>query len=127
MTAYSILKAIHMDFAMLSIVGFMLRGFWMLRGSSLLQNKLVKVLPHVVDTVFLLSGIGVVLSLDVSLFGQAWLLTKVVLLFAYIGLGTLALKGKTMPVRLFGLIAAVLTFVYIIGIAINKTPLSWFA
>jgi uncharacterized membrane protein SirB2 len=46
----------------------------------------------------------------------------------YIGVGTVAIKrGKTPRTRAVAAIIAVAIFLYIVGIAMNKTPLSWFA
>ena len=60
--------------------------------SDLLQRRLVKVLPHIIDTVFLLSGIGLILVLHLNVLQQGWLLTKIAALVLYIVLGMLALR-----------------------------------
>lgn len=93
----------------------------------MLQLKAVKILPHIVDTVFLLSGISLAFYISASLFGQAWLLCKIFLLIVYILFGTLAFKSTNKKVKTTAFMAAVLTFIYIAGIAITKQPLSWFS
>jgi len=50
---YLILKAIHIVAAMTTISGFLLRGYWMLTESDKLQHRVTRIVPHVVDTVFL--------------------------------------------------------------------------
>ena len=48
MAMYSVLKLVHVSAAIISISGFLLRGLWMLRGSTLLKHRLVRVLPHII-------------------------------------------------------------------------------
>jgi hypothetical protein len=56
MTGYIFFKHIHMTAAVASGAFFMLRGLWMMQESSLFNAKLVKVLPHVIDTILLVSA-----------------------------------------------------------------------
>lgn len=128
MRMYETLKLLHLSFAILTLTGFMLRAFWMIQGSALLQHRLVRVLPHIVDTLFLTSGIGLILVMHLQVMQNSWLLVKIAALVVYILLGTVALKrGPTMSVRLAAFAAAFLTFVYIAGVALNKSALSWLA
>jgi uncharacterized membrane protein SirB2 len=53
---YLLLKQVHVVCASLSIAGFALRGALMLRASLLLQSRLARVAPHIVDTVLLASA-----------------------------------------------------------------------
>ena len=57
MISFQLLKSIHLTCAVLSISGFLLRGFWMIKNSPLLQHRLTKILPHIVDTLLLASAI----------------------------------------------------------------------
>jgi len=57
MSLYLAIKYIHMLTALLSISGFILRGIWMLQSSPMLQRPLVRRLPHVNDTLLLLSAL----------------------------------------------------------------------
>ena len=123
---YLILKAIHVIAAMTTISGFLLRGYWMLSGSEKLQHRATRIVPHVVDTVFLLSGIAMVWMLHLNPFTQPWLIAKFTGLIAYILLGTFAIKrGRTRQVRIIALVGAVSVFAYIAGVALTKSPLSW--
>lgn len=125
---YSTLKTIHVGFAILTISGFMLRGFWMLTRDSKLDHVIVRVLPHVVDTAFLITGIWLVMLLRLKFMNQGWLLAKLAALVLYIVLGVIALRrGPTMKIRAAAFIAACACFAYIVGAALNKTPLSWLA
>lgn len=114
--------------ATLTICGFILRGFWMLSDSPNLQHPLVRILPHVVDTVFLLAGIGLIVTLHLPVLLPGWLQIKIVALLVYIVLGTIALKrGKTKRIRLTAFVLALLTFAYVVGVALNKSGASWLA
>jgi len=126
--AYLILKYLHVVTAVVSIVGFILRGRWMLRESAMLQHRAVRIAPHIVDSAFLLSGIAMLWLLHLNPLKQAWLLAKFAGLIAYIVLGTIALKrGPTLQVRTIAFIAAVSVFAYVAGVALAKSPLSWLA
>ena len=123
---YETLKLIHIGTAVLTISGFVLRGYWMLSGSPKLQMKLVRIAPHIIDTVFLLSGIALIVTLHIPPLSQNWLLMKFVALAAYILLGTIALgRGKTMRARTTAFVLALATFAYIVGVALSKSTASW--
>jgi uncharacterized membrane protein SirB2 len=125
---YSTLKLIHISAAILTISGFVLRGYWMLSGSPKLQLKLTKILPHILDTIFLASGIALLVTLHLPLLSQAWLMTKIAALLVYIVLGAIALgRGKTLRARTTAFMLALATFAYIYGVAISKSTVSWFA
>lgn len=125
---YLVLKNVHVSLAILSISGFLLRAYWMSQDSPKLKQRVVRVLPHVVDAAFLVSGIGLVLSLQLQLMQSPWLVAKLAALVAYVVLGSIALKrGRTLRIRLIVLVFAVLSFAYIVGVAISKSPASWFA
>jgi uncharacterized membrane protein SirB2 len=123
---YLPLRSAHMTCAALSILGFVIRYIWMLRESALLQKRAVKIVPHIVDTLLLLSAIGLV---GVVGFGPnaAWLSAKIVGLIAYIVLGTLALKrGRTKTARaVFGLLA-IIVFAFVASVARTHNPLGFF-
>ncbi len=125
---YLTLKFVHISFAILSIAGFTLRGIWMFRKSTILDLAIVRIAPHVVDTAFLLTGIWLAVLLQLKLTEQSWLIAKFVALFLYIVLGVIALRrGKTMQIRTAAFAAALATYLYIVGVALNKSPASWLA
>ena len=126
MDSYFIFKTIHMSCALLSIAVFLLRGYWMLQESPLLQLKPVKILPHIIDTLLLLSVFALLFVLGFGLLKQGWLVHKTGLLLVYIVLGMIALGDKySRPKKIAAFVSAVLVFFYIVGIAVTKTALSW--
>ena len=124
MESYALIKLIHVSAVVLSISGFLLRGYWMLTLSPLLQTKPAKVLPHIIDTVLLVSALVMVYMSEQYPFVQSWLTVKVFALIAYIILGTIALKrGKTRRQRIIAWILSVLVFAYIVLVALTRSPL----
>jgi uncharacterized membrane protein SirB2 len=118
------LKLVHVSAVVLSGAGFVLRGVWMLRDSPLLQARLTRILPHVIDTVLLGSAILLALRIYQYPFVHGWLTAKVVALLVYIVLGSLALKrGRSRRVRIASFALALAVFLYIIAVAITRSPL----
>lgn len=120
------LKTFHVSCATLSLALFLLRGAWMFAQSPSLAQRWVRIVPHVVDTVFLVSGIALALRLQQYPFVDRWLTAKVLGLIAYIVLGSVALKrGRTPGIRAAAFVAALATFAYIVGVARSRSPWSW--
>lgn len=124
---YLLLKHLHLTFVVLSFAAFLLRGIWMLRGSALLERKLVKILPHIINTLLILSGIALAVYLNMSPGHQAWLMAKIIALVVYITLGVFAFKAANPKVRLGLWLLALLVFVQISAMAVHKNPLGLLA
>ena len=123
---YMLLKHLHMTCAMLTLISFAVRGFWMLTDNSLLQRRWVKIVPHIIDTVLLLTAVGLTITISQYPFTDAWVTAKLGGLIAYIVLGTIALKrGKTKAIRTVALIFAVLCWGYIFSVARSHMPMPW--
>ena len=118
---YYTIKHIHVTAVVLSAFGFLLRGWWMLNGSPMLQHRVTRVLPHVVDTVLLLSAMVLAVMIAQYPFVAPWITAKVAGLVAYVVLGTIALKrGRTLRVRAVALFAAMVTYAWIVSVAMTK-------
>jgi len=121
MEIYPITKHIHMMFAGLSLLGFVIRGYWMISGSKMLNAKPVKILPHIIDTVLLVSAVVLVIVTGYYPLKFDWVTLKILLLVAYIVLGTFALKrGKTKTIKIVAFVLALVTFFAIYGTVIHK-------
>lgn len=121
MSAYLMIKFVHVSSAVISFLGFSLRGYWMLVESPRLQNRISRVLPHIIDTVLLLSAITLVLMSRQYPFVVDWVTLKIGLLVVYIVLGTVALKrGRTRQIRIIALGSALVTILTIFYVAITK-------
>lgn len=121
---YYALKHFHMTCAGLSGALFLLRGAWMLRASPMLQQKWVRIAPHLVDTLLLASAIGLAVWSGQYPGPQAWLTAKLSALVGYIVLGSVALKrGRTKKQRQAAFVAALALFCYIVAVAVTKRPM----
>lgn len=93
----------------------------MVTESNLLQSKPARILPHIIDTLLLLSAIALVVMSRQYPIVVGWVTIKIVLLVMYIVLGTLALKrGKTRQKRIGFLVASLLTVAAIFVVAAVK-------
>jgi uncharacterized membrane protein SirB2 len=124
---YLSLKHFHMGCAALSGSLFLLRGVWMMRASSMLQRRWVRVAPHVVDTLLLASALGLAIWSHQYPGQQPWLSAKVLALLGYIVLGSIALKrGRTTGQRQAAFAAALALFAYIVSVAVTKRPFPFY-
>lgn len=119
---YLLLKHVHMTCVLLTFISFFIRGIWMWRKSSLLKARWVKILPHIIDTVLLVTAIALAVYLHLNPVAHPWLMTKIIALIIYIGLGTFAFKHPQEKVRKLAWFAALGVFFYIVCVAVTKTP-----
>lgn len=118
MVGYETLRAAHVAAVVISIGLFALRGAWMVADSPLLTTRVVRILPHVVDTVLLAAGVGLAVLSHQYPFVQPWLTAKIVGLVLYIVLGSIALKrGRSRGVRILALTAALAVVAWIVATA----------
>ncbi|CAA0115341.1 Protein YchQ [Halioglobus japonicus] len=123
---YFILRLAHVSCAFVSIAGFGLRGYWMAIEHPLLQHPVFRRLPHVVDTILLLSAIMLLVVLRLSPLETPWVAAKLIALLLYIGLGMVALRfGRTRGVRISAWLLALVTAGYIVSVAYSKNPLGF--
>ena len=121
MSSYIILKFIHIITALISITVFIIRYRWTIQSSPMLQKQWVKIAPHINDTFLLISAIALAMVTAQYPLSATWLNAKIVALLLYISLGTIALKrGKTKQIQIIGGMLAILTFAYIVMVAISK-------
>ena len=121
---YLALKHLHVTCVVISGSGFFLRGLWMLSESPRLNQRWVRIVPHVVDTVLLGSAISMAVITSQYPFAQNWLTAKLIGLLVYILSGAMALKrGKSKATRAVFFAAALLAFAYIVTVALTRSPL----
>ena len=122
---YLAIKHLHVTAAVISILFFIVRAVWSVTESPRLQSRFARIAPHIIDTILLLAGIYLA---SVIGWHQPWIAAKIVGLILYIAVGALAIKrGKTPGSRAFCAVIAVVIFLYIVGAALTKSPLSWLA
>lgn len=118
---YLFVKHLHMTLALISIIGFVIRGTLALNHHPLLTSKWAKISPHIVDTLLLSAAVFLAWSLKLNPFTTPWLLAKIIALLVYIILGTQVIKNKGSKTRQrLCFVAAILTFSYMLSVALNK-------
>lgn len=124
---YLFVKHLHISLAIASICFFCLRFAWAVTDDKLLSKKWVKIAPHVIDTCLLSAALYLLFSLQLSLLENPWLIAKITALLVYIGLGSLAIKrGKTAEIKAITGVLAILTYVFMINVAISRQPFIFF-
>ena len=114
---------VHQAAVALSLTGFFIRGGASLAGAGWVKSRLAKTLPHVIDSVLLLSGLTLAWSLRLTPANAPWLLAKLAGLVVYVGLGVVALRpGRPAAVRATAWVAALVTAGWIVSVAITKSP-----
>ena len=123
---YPQIRAVHISAVLASGTLFALRGAGVLRGMRWPLAAPLRYLSYAIDTVLLTAALMLVAVLPAAVFANHWLTIKLVLLVAYVVLGSFALKrGRSARTRgtCFGTAVAVYAFMF--GIARTHQPLGW--
>lgn len=113
------IKLIHIIFIFTSFASFIGRFSLSYLKPEILQNKMVKIAPHVIDTVLLLSGFTLVIQGNWLDGEYGWIVSKVFLLLGYIAFGVMAMRCAGTK-RWIAFVAAIVCFVTIFVVAITK-------
>lgn len=125
---YLEIKYLHVSCIVISVLGFILRGWWMFTGSPLLNSLPARVLPHLIDSTLFFSALALVIMMEQYPFVVPWATAKILGLLLYIVLGTIALKrGRTRNQRAVAFVLALVTYAWIISVAMSKDPAGMFA
>jgi uncharacterized membrane protein SirB2 len=116
--------AVHIAAVCLSGGIFLLRGVWMIQENNLLAKKIIRIAPHVIDTILLISAAVLVVLTHQYPGIDSWLTVKVLALIAYIGLGVFAFRrGKPKTARVSYFAAAIATFAFMVSVSLTRNPL----
>lgn len=128
MSSYLGFYYVHIGAVCVSGAFFLLRGLWMLQGSSMLDARFVRISPHVIDTVLLLAAIGLAVVTRQYPITHDWLTVKLCALIAYILLGMFALRrARTRAVRIACFVAALGMFGFMVSVALTRHPFGVFS
>jgi uncharacterized membrane protein SirB2 len=117
-------KWLHVGMVILSGALFAARGLMMLAHSPWTHHALLRYSSYAIDTVLLAAAVALAAMLHQYPFVHGWLTVKVLLLVAYIVLGSLALKrGRSHGVRAACFAAALAVYACIILVARTRTTL----
>ncbi|WPG19068.1 invasion regulator SirB2 [Kosakonia cowanii] len=128
MCLFNILITLHLTSVALTISLFTLRYWWRWSNNPRFQARWVRVLPHIVDSVLLLSGVGLIALTGYLPFTVkgAWLTEKLFGVIIYIVLGFIALGRHRPRGQQAGFVAFMLGLVVlyiIIKLAATKVPI----
>ncbi len=118
MDYYPLLKNTHILIALLSGMGFALRGYLRLIVNRPLGHPVICIAPHVLDTLLLATGI--VLWIMVGWPFLSWLGLKIGLIVAYILIGMAAFRSGHRRRGVLLYLLALIVFVSIAVIAVHK-------
>ena len=117
---YLSIKYIHVILVAISVTLFQYR-YWRFRYFDQQPGRTLKILPHIIDTLLLISGVYLAWLAGFSPLNSDWLLYKLIALLIYILAGTLAMK-KVGIVRWSAYAVSVLAVLYILIAANIKHP-----
>lgn len=119
------MKHLHLLLVALAVAGFFARLAAAEYRPELLQEKWLKIAPHALATLLLLSGILLVFQGNWLDGDYAWIVAKIFGLLAYIGLGVVAMRSQGQQ-RWQALGGALLCLIYIASVAISKKVFVFF-
>ncbi|WP_442892264.1 SirB2 family protein [Cedecea sp. VD23] len=127
MATYFSLKYLHIFTVVISISLFVLRYWWQYRGSVMSGKRWVRIVPHVNDTLLLISGFALVMVTHFYPFTPqgTWLTEKLFGVIIYIALGYIALgkRPRSQQVRWFAFLLGLVVLYIIIKLATTKIPI----
>lgn len=116
---YPALLHLHRGLVAISVLGFTLRWLAHVSDADWVRRRVARVLPHVVDTLLLASGVALVWRLGAW---PHWLLPKLMGLLAYVALGAVAMRSPRGPRRVVAGLAALAVVAWMASVAITKQP-----
>jgi uncharacterized membrane protein SirB2 len=103
---------------------FFVRGLGLQLGAGWMMAAPLRYLSYSIDTVLLTAALMLATLLQRYPFADSWLTMKVLLLAAYVVLGSFALKrGRTARVRLACWVSALGVYLFIVSVARAHHPL----
>ncbi len=121
---YMMAKHLHLTAIALSFALFVVRFVLTMKQSQMLQKKWLKITPHIVDTVLLISIVLLCVELSLYPFVNEWATSKLIGLVLYILSVAFALKwARNNLMRVVGFAGAVAWLVVTGSIAVTKNTL----
>lgn len=122
------LKYLHIVSVAASFSLFFMRGLWMMQSYPDSQEKWVRLLPHGVDTVLVLSAMAMLAMSPLNGWPGDWLTVKLALLVAYVSLSLYVFRGaRALAARILAWLLALFVFLLVTTIAVLRNPLGIFS
>ncbi|EJK2534474.1 SirB family protein [Salmonella enterica] len=124
----AMLLTLHLIYVALSVSLFVARYWWRYCGHALAAARWTRIVPPVIDTLLLLSGIGLIVKTHILPFTElgSWLTEKLFGVIIYIVLGFIALdyrQARSQQARFIAFPLALVVLYIIIKLATTKIPL----
>ncbi|AHN99594.1 SirB family protein [Salmonella enterica subsp. enterica serovar Enteritidis] len=124
----AMLLTLHLICVALSVSLFVARYWWRYCGHALAAARWTRIVPPVIDTLLLLSGIGLIVKTHILPFTESgsWLTGKLFGVIIYIVLGFIALdyrQARSQQARFIAFPLALVVLYIIIKLATTKIPL----
>ncbi|ECZ8480397.1 SirB family protein [Salmonella enterica] len=124
----AMLLTLHLICVALSVSLFVARYWWRYCGHALAAVRWTRIVPPVIDTLLLLSGIGLIVKTHILPFTElgSWLTEKLFGVIIYIVLGFIALdyrQARSQQARFIAFPLALVVLYIIIKLATTKIPL----
>lgn len=116
------MKHIHLLFVLLTLASFIGKFILTEKHSELLTQKVVKIAPHVISSLLLLSGIILVFQGQWLSANYGWLVAKLIAVVGFIALGILTMRFEGQK-RWMAFGGAIALFIYICMVAATKNAL----
>lgn len=116
------IKTLHLLFVVLTLASFIGKFVLSETHSALLTQKIVKIAPHVISSLLLLSGIVLVFQGNWLSGDYGWLVAKLIAVVGFIGLGVLTMRSEGTN-RWLAFAGAIVLFIYIGIVAVTKHAL----
>ncbi len=121
MTFYYMLKLAHVACVVISGSLFIYRYARLSMRPDQPLPKALNVLPHINDTVLLVSAIGMLSLIGLNPFTTPWLLAKILALLVYITLGAICMRSLPGSKRqTVSFVGAISVFAYILLVGLSK-------
>lgn len=115
---YPLVKHAHIFIALVSGIGFALRGYIRVILNRPLPHPVIRIGPHVIDTLLLISGVMLWMMVGWPFF--SWLGLKIGLIVAYILVAIAAFRSGHSPRGVILYLASLGVFITIAAIALYK-------
>ena len=118
------LKYVHILCVAASFALFFIRGIWVMQSYPPAQERWVKVLPHVVDGLLILSALGMLYMVPSTSDYKGWMPIKLALIGVYAFLVVFVSRlAKSRLQRFAAWLAALLVFLFVTSIAVLHHPM----
>ncbi|GAA5096577.1 SirB2 family protein [Wohlfahrtiimonas larvae] len=119
---YTAMKHSHLMFVIITLCLLNFRFFWKQCVPNKPLHKIFRIIPHINDTLLLITGAMMAYTVKFIPFANAnWLGTKLILLLVYIGFGFMAIKSPSRSSKAWmGYVLSMLSVGFMIYLAIMK-------